>query len=135
MASSAVFGSTSVTLATEIRKYGFHAGFYPISTILNSISLEDPTPSLENPGIYRVSCGDFPVTYVGKTGPKLKPRLTEHRKMITSNGDKNTAVIVATRRQTGHDINKITGGLLDPCVKDKLMDRIEKTVTVKRRLK
>ncbi|KYN17167.1 hypothetical protein ALC57_10579 [Trachymyrmex cornetzi] len=34
--------------------------------------------------VYKINCGDYDASYVGQTGRKLKTRISEHRKHITS---------------------------------------------------
>ena len=50
-------------LASELQRFGYKVGFYPITTVSNFFDLKDPTPLPKRSGIYRASCGECDAAY------------------------------------------------------------------------
>ena len=51
-------GRHSYKLATELKRYNYRVGFYPLQTIGRFSSLKDPTHPEDRSGIYKATCGD-----------------------------------------------------------------------------
>ena len=109
-------GIPSEKVATELEKYGYKTGFYPVTAVRDLISLKDSIPVTEKSGVYEISCGECPSIYVGQTGRKLKTRIAEHRVKININltNDNNTdsdlssiSAVALHCASTGHDLSLI----------------------------
>lgn len=116
-------GSSSEKLASELRRYGYNTGFYPVTTIRSLLSTKDSTAPSDKPGVYRISCGECSATYIGQTGRRFRKRFSEH-KTFHSNPDDNNAVALHCLEHN-HDRNKLTGRLLHVCDKTTTMNRLE----------
>jgi len=64
-------GVPTEKLSSELRKYGYHVGFYPLTTLNNLIRLEDPESIENKSSIYRIKRGDCD-SALGKLGENLK---------------------------------------------------------------
>ena len=125
-------GRPAEQLAKELNKYGYKVGFYPLTTISDPISIKDPTPIPNRSGVYRITCGECPATYIGQTSRKLKKRLAEHKKIISAtcpSPDKESAVAIHCWN-SNHDPKKVTGQLLYQYHKSSTMNRIEEALIV-----
>ena len=123
-------GRPSEMLARDLRRFGYSPAFYPITTLRNLSSLKDKIPPEDKAGVYRVTCGECPATYIGQTGRALSKRIEEHKAAFFSKKPSKSAVglhCVAFN----HDPEKITVELIHSCKKSQLLNRLEEVETVK----
>lgn len=61
--------------------------FYSLNKLRSFIKVhKDPLPdSSKRNVVYKISCNDYDVSYVGQTGRQLNTRISEHRKHICRN--------------------------------------------------
>ena len=77
--------------------------------------------------IYKISCKNCDVSYVGQTGRKLKTRIAEHRNHIrTHYNTSGHSVITEHRRQHDHDFQWDEVEILDeePCYRKRLVSEM-----------
>ena len=117
-------GAPTERLASELHRFGYKVGFYPLSTLGQLSQLKDPTEKMKKSGIYRISCGECDSFYIGQTGRKLQKRLQEHRTAFNSLKNKDSA-FAAHCLQTGHNYNKSSASLLHTESKGRLLNRLE----------
>ena len=68
------------------------------------MKVKDPRPPLLKKGVvYRVSCMDCDMSYIGETGRNLKKRLVEHKAAVKRGDTKNGIAVHAWERQ--HRVN------------------------------
>lgn len=65
-------------LAKELRRIGYHTGFYSLFKTSNLSALKDPIPLLDRSGVYRLTCKTCNCSYVGLTGRSLSKRIYDH---------------------------------------------------------
>ena len=65
----------------------------------------DPVPEKQRKReVYRISCGEYPLTYIGQTGRTLDHRLAEHRWAL-KNGDVSASAIAEHAFAAGHQMD------------------------------
>lgn len=72
-------GRSSMLFAKEPRRLNYNIGFYPLTTICSLSNLKDPIPTLDQPGVYKLSCGSCSAVYFGQSGRSLHTCLKEHK--------------------------------------------------------
>lgn len=73
-------GPEAEKLGGLIRNEGFQVAYKPPMNLKKMLSRpKDKIPTLEKSGVYSITCGSCPATYVGKTGRSLAVRINEHK--------------------------------------------------------
>ena len=122
-------GKPANELSRELRRYGYWVGFYPATTLSTLICLKDKIPADQKSGVYRLVCGECDSQYIGQTGRTFKKRFSEHRSAYTAHKPHQSAMAKHCLDQN-HDFNKVTGKIIHPCSKGRLMNRVEETETI-----
>ena len=115
-------GSHSYTLATELKRYNYRVGFYPLQTI-GRLS-KDPTHPEDCSGIYKATCWDCGSVYIGQTGRKLCTRIKEHK-------TRNDSAFFNHVTRNGHDFGKSHFELLHSGVKGRVLNLLQEIETIK----
>jgi len=124
-------------LANELKKYGYRAGFYPVTQVKNISALKDPIPSLEKSGIYKLECqcGD---QYIGQTGRSIKTRFKEHlrdyksllKNSNTNNSSNSVSAMAQHCLQNNHNFNNVVVNQLHFGEKGRRLNRLEEIYTL-----
>ena len=123
-------GSSSDRLASELRRFGYRVGFYPLTRVRDLSKLKDPVPVIDSPGVYLLtcSCGDL---YVGQTGRALSKRFSEHRthfnKLQKKPSASNTSLSAMARHcfHQSHPFDSVHASLLHRCENGSRLNRLE----------
>ena len=122
-------GQGSKKLASELQRFGYKVGFYPITTVSNLFDLKDPTPLPERSGMYRASCGECDAAYYGQTGRNLQTRIGEHRAAYRSKlkGKSRESAIADHCINTNHSIDRVEFQIIHSLEKGRSMHRLEES--------
>lgn len=103
-------GPSSYKLASELRRFGYRAAFYPLCTLGNLSSLKDGTPTLKKSGIYEAHCELCNVFYYGQTGRTLRQRIMEHR------NDYNKAMRILAGGNSSIEALSVESAVAEHCI-------------------
>ena len=117
-------GNLSYWLASELKKYGYRVGFYPLFTVGRLSSLKNPNPLTDRFGVSCASCGDRDASYVGQTGRKFETKINEHK-------TKKESALFRHCSVNGHLPDHARFELLHSSVKSRTMSSLEEIETVK----
>ena len=123
-------GKSSNVLARELRKYNYHVGFYPLTTVGHLIKLKDRIPTEKQSGVYKLSCGECEALYIGQTGRAFKTRFGEHRTAFNKNKPEDSAMAKYCINQR-HNFNTVSGKLIHATSKSILLNRFEEIETIR----
>jgi len=65
-------GTFSSTLRGVLKTANRRPDYYSLNTTRQNLCrLKDPIPQTQRSGVYRITCGDCPATYIGETGRQI----------------------------------------------------------------
>ena len=99
-------------ISNILRKFKIHSIFAPVNK-LKFTCLKDPVPTLNNWGIYEISC-QCGLSYIGQTKRALKFRLKEHQNYV-KNQDVNKSSIAQHCWNTNHNFNFTSAAIIQKC--------------------
>lgn len=120
-------GNISYEIASILKKIGYRAAFYTVSSLRSISQVKDSIPLLDRNGVYRLSCNSCNAIYIGQTGRTLSCRINEHltswRKGIIGNSAFGNHLTAASHCFDKNQVNSVT--LLHNNKKGKVLDKLE----------
>ena len=120
------FGRLSEMLGRNLRRLGYSPAFYPVTTLSNLSKLKYLIQKEDKAGVYKITCGQCPATYIGQTGRPLLQRFREHYNATYSQNPGKSAVGLRCVA-FGHDPDLLSVKLLHTCKKSSLMNCLEES--------
>jgi len=122
-------GTHPSKMARELSKLNYPVGFYPLTSVRGLINLKDPIPLEKRSDIYRLTCGDCPVQYIGQTGRSLFKRLGDHRTAFRNRQPSDSAMAKHCL-DYHHNFSKVQHRLIRSCSEGRLMNKAEEVETI-----
>ena len=99
-------GKFSTNLAKILRGYNLFPGFYNLTKVSDMLcSPRDPVPLLEKSGVYKLTCPDPHMPYLGKTERRFSIRFKEHRVVFESKLQKRQSAFAEHLHEKGHSFD------------------------------
>ena len=99
-------GKFSTNLAKILRGYNFFPGFYNSTNVSDMLcSPRDPVPLLEKSGVYKLTCPDCQMVYIGETERRFSIRFEEHRVAFESRLQKRQSAFAEHLLEIRHNFD------------------------------
>lgn len=114
-------------IANILRREGFFVAYRPTRNLKKLLSKpKDKVKDTDRSGVYSVTCGSCPATYVGKTGRRLSSRIAEHNPSTSK-----PSHVKDHLRKTGHLFKEENVKLLRAVDEGPRLDVLEKLEIIK----